>query len=76
MRKVETSKPIVPVVKSAKRMEMAELMMVFPSSNVHSSRLPCFLTAKHAEIASEERRSHGLRVSGARQRLSAKIIGT
>lgn len=45
MRKVDTTKPIVPVVRSASRIEMAELMTVLPNRSVHNSRLPCFRTA-------------------------------
>ena len=45
IKKVDTSSPMVPVVRSASRMEIAELMTVFPNSRVHKSRLPCFRTA-------------------------------
>ena len=45
MLKVATTRPMAPVVRSASRMEIALLMTVFPSSSVHSSRLPCLRTA-------------------------------
>ena len=45
MTKVETSRPMTPLVTPLSRMEMAELVAVLPSSSVHSSRLPCSRTA-------------------------------
>ena len=49
IRKVETSSPMVPVVRSASRMEIAELMTVLPKRRVHRRRLPCFRTARRKE---------------------------
>jgi hypothetical protein len=43
---VETNSPTAPEVRSAMRMEMAELMTVFPSSRVQSSKFPCFRTGR------------------------------
>ena len=40
IRVVEDSRPIHPVVRSARRIEIAALTTVLPSSRVHSNRLP------------------------------------
>ena len=46
IRKVDTSSPIVPVVRSASKMDIAELMTVLPKRSVQRRRLPCLRTAK------------------------------
>ncbi len=43
---VEETRPMAPVVRSAKRIDRALLIRVFPSSRVHSRRLPLFLTGR------------------------------
>ena len=50
MMNVATSSPMKPVVRSAKRIEMAELMTVLPSSRVQSNRLPCSRTAADSTV--------------------------
>ena len=45
IKKVDTSRPMVPVVRSARRIEMAELMTVLPNKSVQSNRFPCLRTA-------------------------------
>ena len=46
MMKVLVAKPIAPVVRSARRMDRAQFVKVFPSRRVHSNRLPLFLMGR------------------------------
>ena len=46
MMMVDEIRPMAPVVRSASRIDRALLISVFPSSRVHSSRLPLFLTGR------------------------------